>query len=64
MNTWTIEYNRLLENVQIRAINMISNLGSFSNSKKLVEVGLQSLEDRRLRYDMIQTYNKPLQWPS
>ena len=46
----------LLENVQRRAIGMISGLGSGSYEDKLKDLGLQSLEDRRWRSDMIQAF--------
>ena len=45
----------LLEKVQIRAVNMVSGLRSSSYHEKLKEVGLQSLQERRIRSDMIQT---------
>ena len=35
---------------------MISNLQSESYEDKIKEVGIQTLEARRLRFDMIQTY--------
>ena len=53
---WTLEDIRVLENVQKRAINMISNLQSVSYEDKVKEVGIQTLEARRLRFDMIHTY--------
>ena len=36
---------------------MISDLKSLSYPEKLVEVGLQSLEDMRLSYDLSHTYS-------
>ena len=42
--------------VQIRAVLMVSELTSSSYSEKLIELNLQSLENRRLCYDLIETY--------
>jgi len=46
----------LLEKVQIRAVKMISGLQSDTYEGRLKELNLQSLADRRVRFDMIQTY--------
>jgi len=35
---------------------MVSELTRSSYSDKLIELNLQSLENRRLRYDLIETY--------
>ena len=35
---------------------MISGLSSTSNSDRLAELGIDSLEDRRRKFDMIETY--------
>ena len=48
--------NDLLEKVQRRAVYMISGLSSSSYEDKLHELKLDSLEHRRDRSDMIQTY--------
>ena len=45
-----------LEKVQKRAVNMVAGLRSRNYEEKLKEVGLTSLEDRRSRGDMIQTF--------
>ena len=45
-----------LEKVQRRAVNMVAGLRGRTYEQKLVEVGLTTLEDRRLRGDMIQTF--------
>ena len=45
-----------LEKVQKRALRMITDLGSLSYDERLDALGLQSLEDRRRRGDMIQCY--------
>ena len=46
----------LLEKVQIRAVNMISGLSGHTYEEKLRELNLQSLVDRRTRFDVIQVY--------
>ena len=46
----------LLENVQKRAINMISGLDGKNYEERLKELKLPSLQERRIRYDMIQVY--------
>ena len=45
-----------LERVQKRAVNMVSGLKSAVYEERLKEIGLQSLTQRRERYDMIQTF--------
>ena len=45
-----------LEKVQKRAVNMVAGLRSKNYADKLKEVGLTSLEERRSRGDMIQTF--------
>ena len=46
----------VIEKVQRRAVNMISGLNSSTYEDKLRELNLDSLEHRRERSDMIQTY--------
>ena len=46
----------VLEKVQRRILRLIGNLKATSYDDKLKEVGLQSLEDRRIRGDQIETY--------
>ena len=41
-----------IEKVQKRALRMISNLGNMNYEEKLKTLGIQSLEDRRLRGDL------------
>ena len=45
-----------LEQVQRRAVNMVAGLRGRTYEQKLKEVGLTTLEDRRTRGDMIQTF--------
>ena len=45
-----------LEKVQKRAINMIYGLRSSLYTDKLIEVGLESLENRRTKSDMVEIY--------
>ena len=44
-----------LEQVQKRAVNMVAGLRGRTYEQKLMEVGLTTLEERRIRGDMIQT---------
>ena len=45
-----------LEKVQMRAVNLVSNIGKGSYSEKLIKLNLTTLEERRWRGDMIQTW--------
>jgi len=45
-----------LEKVQKRSLRMMSDIGSLSYEEKLKKLNLQSLENRRERGDLIQTY--------
>ena len=53
---WTVGDNKVLERVQRRALRMVSNLRGRTYETRLEEVGMTSLEDRRVRGDMITTY--------
>ena len=53
---WTATDIEILEKVQRRAVNLISGLKGGNYKEKLVELGILSLEKRRIRYDLIQTY--------
>ena len=53
---WTEADLNILEQVQKRAIRMISGLHSESYEEKLKELNLLSLKERRERADMIQTF--------
>ena len=45
-----------LERVQKRAFRMVTDLGKISYEEKLKKMGMQSLEDRRKRGDLIDTF--------
>ena len=53
---WTQKDKDVLENVQKRVIRMTSGLSSSTYEEKLKEVGLTTLEDRRIRGDMIEVW--------
>jgi len=54
-NPWSTADIETLEKVQMRAVNMVSGLqGTYH--EKLIELNLQTLEARRTRADMIQTF--------
>ena len=53
---WTVGDKEVLERVQRRALRMVSNLRGRTYEARLEEVGMTSLEDRRVRGDMITTY--------
>ena len=55
-NPWKREDIHTLEKVQKRAIRMISDLGNLSYDERLEKLNIQSLEDRRKRGDMIETF--------
>ena len=52
----TVGDTETLEKVQRRAIGMVSNLRGRNYKARLEEVGMLSLEERRVRGDMIATY--------
>ena len=53
---WSVGDKEVLERVQRRALRMVSNLQGRTYEDRLAEVGMTSLEDRRVRGDMITTY--------
>ena len=55
-NPWLQKDEDILEDVQKKAIKMISGLRGQSYEEKLNELGMLSLKDRRVQFDMVQTY--------
>ena len=55
-NPWLNKDIEVLENVQKRAVRMVSGLKGNTYEEKLKEVGLTSLVERRGRGDMIQVW--------
>ena len=53
---WLLGDIDILEKVQRRAVNMVVGLKGQNYEDKLVELGLRSLEDRRKRIDLVQTF--------
>ena len=53
---WLISDIDMLENVQKKAVNMISGLSARDYTGKLKELDLWSLKKRRIMFDMIQVY--------
>ena len=52
----TLRDQRLVEGVQRRATKLIPNMQSLNYEQRLVNLGLPSLQYRRMRADMIQVY--------
>ena len=53
---WTQADKDLLEKVQMRAVRMVSGLEGKTYEERLSECGLTTLEDRRMRGDMIEVF--------
>ena len=53
---WQAGDVEVLERVQRRAVNLIRGLQGTTYEDKLEELGLRSLEDRRTRIDLVQTF--------
>ena len=53
---WTIGDKDILEAVQNRAVKAVSNLRSQTYEDRLLELGLDSLEERRKRGDLLMAY--------
>ena len=53
---WTVGDRDTQEKVQIKAINQITGLKGKTYMEKLQELCIQSLEQRRVRFDLIQTF--------
>ena len=55
---WTAVDMEIMEKVQKRAINMIASLKSRTYEEKLRELGMTTLHERRVKYDLVQTYTR------
>ena len=53
---WTVADIEVLEKVQQRAVKMISGLRGRTYEERLEELGMPSLELRRVHYDLVQVY--------
>ena len=53
---WNEADKTVIENVQKRAVNMISGLIGSTYEEKCRELGLESLEERRRKQDLLQAY--------
>ena len=53
---WQLGDIRKLEAVQQQAVNMISGLQGSTYEEKLSELGLQTLHERRVKFDMVETF--------
>ena len=53
---WLAQDIEVLEKVQRRAVNMIVGLTGRTYEDKLSELNLTSLSDRRIKFDLVQTY--------
>ena len=53
---WTTADKEVLENVQKKAVNMISGLSGKTYEEKCAEIGLETLEKRRVKQDLLQAY--------
>ena len=53
---WTKGDKDILENVQRRAIGMVTNFKGRTYEEKLAEAGMVTLEERRRRGDLLQAY--------
>ena len=53
---WLVQDIEVLEKVQRRAVNMIVGLTGRTYEDKLSELNLTSLSDRRIKFDLVQTY--------
>ena len=53
---WTVGDTEILERIQRRAINLITGLSASTYEDKLKELNILSLENRRIRADLIQAF--------
>ena len=56
MLTFLKVYIELMEKVRIRMVRMVSGLKGRNYQEELKELGLETLETRRRRYNLIQTF--------
>ena len=55
-NPWQREDKEILEKVQMKAVGMISGLAGRTYEDRCKELGLETLEVRRVKQDMLQTH--------
>jgi hypothetical protein len=53
---WTVNDNAVLENVQKKAIGMVSGLAATVYEERLKELGIWTLKKRRVMFDLVQMY--------
>ena len=53
---WTEHDKATLEKIKIRAVNLVAGLKGNSYEEKCNELGLETLEKRRVKQDLLQTY--------
>ena len=53
---YTVADKLCLERIQMRAVRMVSDIGGGSYTDKLAKLNMTTLEERRWRGDMIQTW--------
>ena len=53
---WTEHDKATHEKIQIRAVNLVAGLKGNSYEEKCNELGLETLEKRRVKQDLLQTY--------
>ena len=53
---WSEQDKTLLEKVQIKAVNLVTGLKGLTYEDKCKELGLETLEQRRTKQDILQTY--------
>ena len=53
---WNEADKEIIEKVQMKAVKMISGLSGSSYKEKCLELGLETLEERRKQQDLLQTY--------
>ena len=53
---WSEQDKTLLEKVQIKAVNLVTGMKGLTYEDKCKELGLETLEQRRTKQDILQTY--------